>query len=330
LYSALGAYSDAFGFDQAMVRALMWFRELDRGVRAEAETVADTCRMYAKDRRQQRGAATETDYQRAFERAVYGGGGKGGKKHEANAIGAVQLSKLRSRHLIAWRDGLIAGGMTKATANRMRNRLNAALNFAVRERYVSADVAQEWKSVQAFKGADGRRDLYLDLDQRRALLAAATGGVRDLIEAVALTGARAGELRSARVAAFDTRTASITLTGKTGSRTIPLAPAAAALFTRLSKDKLPQAYLLTRDDGKQWAHSDWDQLVRDAAAAANLPERVCLYSLRHSWITAALTDGMSALTVAKLVGTSLAMIDRNYGHLAQGSARERLAKVAFT
>jgi len=34
-----------------------------------------------------------------------------------------------------------------------------------------------------------------------------------------------------------------------------------------------------------------------------------------------------ALEVAKMVGTSLAMIERHYGHLVQTTARERLAKV---
>ncbi len=330
LYKALGEHSDAFGFDHAIAAALAWFRETDQGVRAEAETVAAVCRLYVKDRAKQKGVGTEKDYQRAFERSVYGGGGKEGNKHEPNAIGAVQLAKFRSRHLNTWREGLIAGGMTKATANRMRTRLIAALNFAVREKYVSADVAQEWRSVQAFKGASKRRDLYLDLEQRRALLKAATGALRDLIEAVTLVGCRAGEIVGARRSAFDARTKSITLTGKTGTRTIPLAPTAVTLFERLAKGKLPGAFLLTRDDGRHWSHSDWDELVRDAAKAAELPAGTCLYTLRHSWITAALTDGISPLEVARLVGTSLAMIDKNYGHLAQTSAREHLARVKFS
>jgi integrase len=327
---ALGEHTDSFGFDQAMAAALAWFKELDRGVRAEAETVADICRLYVEDRRKQKGAATEKDYQRAFERSVYGGGGKKGDKHETNAIGSVPLAKFRSRHLEAWRDGLVEGGMTRATANRMRTRLIAALNFAVHQKYISADVAQEWRSVKAFKGASKRRDLYLDLKQRRAMLKAATGAIRDLIEAAMLTGARAGELVSARRSAFDARTKSITLTGKTGTRIIPLSPTAVTLFERLAKDKLPAAFLLTRDDGRHWAHSDWDELVRDAASKAELPPGTCLYTLRHSWITAALTDRISPLEVARLVGTSLAMIDRNYGHLANASARDHLARVKFS
>ena len=119
----------------------------------------------------------------------------------------------------------------------------------------------------------------------------------------------------------------MTFIGKTGSRTVPLGPQAVALFTRLAKSKFPGARLLVRDDGKPWAHSDWDQLVREAATKAKLPTGICLYVLRHSFITQALQDGMPTLDVARLVGTSLAMIDKHYGHLALSSARERLAKV---
>jgi len=74
----------------------------------------------------------------------------------------------------------------------------------------------------------------------------------------------------------------MTFRGKTGARTVPLSAPALALFKRLSGSKLPAARLLVRDDGKPWAHSDWDQLVREAAAEAELPAGTCLYTLRHS------------------------------------------------
>ena len=108
---------------------------------------------------------------------------------------------------------------------------------------------------------------------------------------------------------------------------MPLSPASLEHFFRLARDKLPAAYLLTRDDGRPWAHSDWDELVKDAATRAELPEGTCLYTLRHSFTTQTLVDGMSTLEVSKLVGTSLSMIEKHYGHLVNDTARERLAKV---
>ncbi len=197
----------------------------------------------------------------------------------------------------------------------------------MRKRRVSLAAAQEWAEVQPLKGAGKRRTVFLDVTQRRALLGNSSGAFRDLLEADMHTGCRAGELTSARRSSFDARTKSLSVTGKTGSRTIPLTSAAVEFFSRVTRDKLPTAYLLTRDDGKPWAHSDWDELVREAARAAQLPAGTCLYTLRHSFITQALLDGMSTLEVSRIVGTSLAMIEKHYGHLVESTARERLAKV---
>jgi integrase len=199
--------------------------------------------------------------------------------------------------------------------------------------------------VKQHKKADKRRETFLDLAQRRALLATATGAVRDLIEAMMVTGARPGELASALRSAFDVRTRTLKLSGKTGDRSVSLSPAAVTLFERLAKDKLPLAPLLTRDDGKAWTRAEWTELVRAAADATvmrdaqgepikdskgkpvKLPAGVSLYVLRHSWITQAITDGMTILEVAKLTGTSLKMIDEHYGHLVQSASVERLARV---
>src|SRR5262249_16856086 len=160
-------------------------------------------------------------------------------------------------------------GLSKASANRTLTALKAALNLAVRQRHASPALARECADVAPLKGAAKRRDLFLDVAQRRSLLANCSGALRDLLEAAMHTGCRAGEMTKARRSAFDARTKSLSVSGKTGSRTIPLAPAAVEIFTRLSRDKLPSAYLLTRDDGKAWAHSDWDELVRAAAKAAS-------------------------------------------------------------
>ena len=119
----------------------------------------------------------------------------------------------------------------------------------------------------------------------------------------------------------------ITLMGKVGTRSIPLPAPALKLFTSLAKAKLPGARLFMRDDGRPWAHSDWDELVREAAQLAGLPEGVCLYTLRHSFITQAITDGLTTLDVARLCGTSVGMIEKHYGHLVASAARERLQKV---
>lgn len=323
-YNALGALSDTFDFDAACKAAHAWFANLDAGVSTtERPTVEDACRAYVEDRRREKGERCAADAEWRFKNAVYD-----------TKLGRTELTKLRTHALKEWREAL---KLTPSGANRMTTTLRAALNLAIENRQVAATAAQEWRAVKQHKNADKRREIFLDLAQRRALLAAASGAVRDLIEAVIVTGARPGELAGALRNAFDARTRTLKLTGKTGTRTVPLSPAALALFERCAKSKLPGAPLLARDDGKPWTRAEWTELVRTAAGAAKvqgvpadrakLPAGVCLYTLRHSFITQAISDGMPALDVARLTGTSLQMIDKHYGHLVQSASAERLAKV---
>ncbi len=314
VYKSLGLVGETNDYEAARAAALKWRESRDAGVEDDKITVADACREYVKDRRIAKGEACAHDADRRFERTVY-----------STPFGATPLAKLRTPRIAQWREDLKLG---KASANRTLISVKAALNRAVTHRRVHPAAAREWGDVKAYKGAGRRRDLFLDLGQRRRLVeAAGEGALRDLLQAAALTGARAGELTHAKRSQLDTRTGMMTFSGKTGPRTVPLAPAALALFKRHAKSKLPEALLFTRDDGKRWGHGDWDQLVRAAAEKAKLPKGVCLYTLRHSFVTAAITDGMNTLDVARFVGTSLMMIEKHYGHLVAGAARDRLAEV---
>jgi len=45
---------------------------------------------------------------------------------------------------------------------------------------------------------------------------------------------------------------------------------------------------------------------------ADLPYSVCLYDIRHLWITTMLNQGIEMSTIAYLAGTSVRMIMKNY------------------
>lgn len=297
-------------------------------------TVADACRDYVAGLTKDGRKAAADDAARRFERCLYG-----------DKLGKVRLKDLHQDHIEAWRDRVEKGDLpplaakrgrpptakplAKASVNRMRTVLVAALNYAVARRKASPDVAFEWASVKPLQDASRRRGLYLEIEQRRALLEAAQEAVRDLIECVALTGCRPGDPALCLRSDYDGRTGSVRFRSKGHDRTIPLSPAATALFDRLAKGKLPKAHLFTQDGQKAWTADAWSEPVRDAAARAGLPAGVTLYTLRHCWITDAIVGGMDLLTVAKLAGTSLAMIEKHYGHLVQGAARDKLAQVQF-
>jgi len=279
----------------------------------EVYSVESACKDYVEDRRSERNQACAHDAQKRFERTVYG-----------TAFGRMPIERLSSLDIKKWR---YQTGLSKSSQNRTMTALRAALNLALQNRRVATERRIEWASVRQHPGASRRRSLFLDLEQRRLLLRQASGAVGDLMAGMVLTGARPGDLTGARCSQYDARTRSVTFSSKNAVRTVPLSNAAVSLFDRLARHKRPSDLLFTRDDGKPWAHSDWDELVRAAAEQAGLPAGVCLYTLRHSFITQALMDGMTTLDVARISGTSLAMIERHYGHLVMHAARERLEQV---
>ena len=54
-----------------------------------------------------------------------------------------------------------------------------------------------------------------------------------------------------------------------------------------------------------------------------------LTTLRHSVITDLIRDGLPALTVAQISGTSIAMIEHHYGHLVRDDAERALGRLAL-
>jgi site-specific recombinase XerD len=62
---------------------------------------------------------------------------------------------------------------------------------------------------------------------------------------------------------------------------------------------------------------------------ARLPEAATAFTLRHSVISDLVHDGLDLLTVAQISGSSVAVIERHYGHLRSAVAATALAKLAL-
>lgn len=326
VYQTLGAVTAENDYENAKREAKRWRRTVDAGVQTDRlVTVADVCRDYTAALATEGRARASTDARKRFDRIVYD-----------DVIGKLRADKLTQRHLEAWMARMEAGKMTgrkqgipsRATFNRNLTTLKAALNRAVSRREVPHERAIEWGAIKPHKGADARRERYLDKAQRRALLDAMDSYLRDLAECVALTGCRPGDPAAMLRKDWDGRNGLATFRTKTGVRAIPVSPAARALFERLAKSKLPGARMFT-NDGVDWTPQAWAPLVKAAAAKAELPLDIVLYTLRHSWITDAIVGGMDPVTVARLTGTSLEMISKHYGHLAQDAARQKLSQINF-
>ena len=336
---ALGRHED----HRAAIRAAKdWITSIEQGVVDHTATVADACRAYLDNIAREKGHLAARDARGRLHRRVLGRTFKT-RQIEANTLARVQLARLRPDHIEKWRDELIPEGLTgealrkaKASANREMAALIAALNHAFKRRMVASDLA--WNAIGKFgdvQARDHRR--YVTVEERKALLASAAevgaGSIKPLLEGLVLTGARPIELARATVSDYDVTRGTLSLRSYKGKsreprvREVPLRVLGAEpLIKRLCKDKLPAAYLFTRDDGNPWTHSDWDHLVRDARDRAELGG-VTAYDLRHTFITESLTSGVDPLTVARIAGTSMEMISTTYGKLIEDHAARAFAKV---
>jgi site-specific recombinase XerD len=87
--------------------------------------------------------------------------------------------------------------------------------------------------------------------------------------------------------------------------------------------------LLARSESTAWNKDAWKGPIKDAVRRAGLPIETTAYTLRHSVISDLVHGGLDLLTVAQISGTSVAMIEKHYGHLRSEVAASALSKLAL-
>lgn len=320
-------------FDAAKKAAEAWFEHKGRGGSSKPKTVREVCEDYVAHLRDENREKAAKDAEGRFERWVY----SDAKLAETPAL------KLTEAQIDGWRKALIktpaipqdkrkpaTKPRSPASVNRDMSTFRAALNLGLENRHFTSDAA--WvRKLKPIEGAGRRRRVYLDADQRRRLIEAAPPDVAAFIRALCLLPLRPGAMASLSVADFDKRLRTLVIgKDKEGEdRVISLPRVTADFLATQARDKLPAAPLLARADGKRWDKDAWKGPIRDAVGAAGLPANATAYSLRHSTITDLVRGGMPTLTVAQISGTSVAMIEKHYGHLVQEDAREGLAGLAL-
>lgn len=294
-------------------------------IRPSLETVADACKAYAESKPEAQGR---------FRRYIYN-----------DPIAKVKLDKLRRRHLKEWRARLEAtpsmvsrnkSGKTRtrkrapSTVNRDMAILRAALTKVLSPGSPNSEAAWQ-EALKSIPNADGRRTLYLDRSQRRSLVDAVDFEAEPFVRALCLLPFRPGALANLKCSDFDKRTAELTIgKDKNGKpRRIKVPDAAANLLSSQLIDKLPNAPLFMRANGRAWDKNSWKVPIAAAVVQAKLPAEATAYTLRHSTITDLVIGGLPLLTIAQISGTSAEMIERHYGHLVSASALKALSKLAL-
>jgi integrase len=156
------------------------------------------------------------------------------------------------------------------------------------------------------------------------MMAKASKPAMYLIDALRLTGCRPNEIRAVRIEHIAADYSCFVLRAhknarKTGKvRTVYLSSGAKRLLQTVIADRKEGFVFLDRH-GKQFTQNAIRCIFRRLREKLELgeDEPVNSYSFRHTWATNALIRGIPVATVAELMGNSVKMVEKHYGHLVK-------------
>jgi integrase len=238
-------------------------------------------------------------------------------------FGEKRLSELRSPAIAAWRMTIPAGHRFEAT-QALRQVLARAVDWGLLDvNPAKLGVENPQRRCTEKRPFDSWDELYALVDR----LGSRHG---PMVLFAAATGLRPGEWLALEHRDVD-REAQVVYVRRTfrngriktpktkaSLRAVPLQAVALAALDELQRPN-PECPLLfpSANGGYFDLHNFRNRIWRPAQKAAGITPLRRVYDLRHTFATFALRAGISTFDLSRYMGTSLAMIDRHYGHLAR-------------
>ncbi len=228
------------------------------------------------------------------------------------------------RKFVDWRR---EAGISPGTINGNIRALKGCLNWGVDNNYLSANPLQKVKKVA---GESPGRTRYLHDDEIAKLLKAAEGTVyHDIFFTFLKTGMRKKELVHLRWDDIDMKSRFIRIGGhrdENGAhntktyreRHVPMDDDLVAVIARQPR-KPGCPYVFPTKDGKPRSNNVYTNLKRLAAKAGL--EDVNVHTLRHTFASHLVMNGVDLTTVKELLGHSTIEMTMRYAHLANEHLR---------
>jgi integrase len=317
-------------FSQAQEKAREWFSEqATEGAKATAPmTVRQACKAYVDYAKAELSAKQASDTERRLEAHVL-----------SKSVADRAITELTKTQLEAWRNAMVRRDevdsdverRSKDSANRVVTMLKAALTRAFNDDANKIPSDKPWRTLKPFKKVGRSRMVALDAPQRQRLINSAAGAFRNLVIATLYTGSRPapGEIAQAHVQDFSAARGTISITGKTGERTVPLTDEAVKWFKSIAAGKDPDALLLPKDDGSAWGYNHQLRPMQEAAKRAKLPKGASMYTLRHTFATEHIMRGTDLKSLADIMGTSIRMLEEHYAHILASHKRKLVEAAGF-
>jgi integrase len=272
-------------------------------------------------------------------------------------FGHLKYKDLKIMHVQAWLDkmgrerGRSPGNRIRKWGHTMKrlavDNLQAAFSWGVQQGMITRNLINgpaRLSLVLRRKGASRGRDYVMQPGEHRKLVGVAKPYFADLLEFLHGTGCRPGEAYYATAKNYDRAQGAIVhrhdaeppdyvhkTARKTGKdRVIFLNPDLRAMVERLAL-KYPTGPLLRNRDGRPWTNSSVYLMLKRLRTKLGLTAgKMIAYSYRHTFATDWLLDGGSIKVLADLMGNSVAMIEKHYGHLDVDPGRMQQLLLGFT
>ena len=165
--------------------------------------------------------------------------------------------------------------------------------------------------------------------------AGAFRGLDDLLRVYHATGASTHELTAARVGDFQRQTRQLLLGNHKRSKTlkepvarrIALNDTALPIITRLCEGRPADDHIFARPSGRPWNRNILSHRFQAIRERTGIRDEITIYSFRHLWISEMLMAGVDVLLVARMAGTSVAMVERVYGHFRNQTYQDAQARL---
>lgn len=252
------------------------------------------------------------------------------------ACEGLYANAIAGNHLESFQDALRAAGHDPLYVKKHAASVRTMFNRGIKAGWLP-------QGFKPFIGVEGIRldpkpllesDLPTD-DEVKALLTHAKGDMGDIITVYHATGARIHELIEVRVGDYQPNARNLVLGRHKRSRTlsepiprtITLNADANSILARRCEGRPADAYIFPNRKGNPYTSVLLDDRFATVRKKAVVRPTITIYSFRHLWISEMLMAGVDVLLVARMAGTSVAMIERVYGHFRNQSYQEAQARL---
>jgi integrase len=223
------------------------------------------------------------------------------------------ITMLSAPDIVEYLNNLKASGLSNTSINIYGRAIRAICNWALVQGKIKRNL---FKNVRIPKAE--MRDKYLELDEIKRLLDAARSRplYRAFIRFLLATGARRGEFYNLRWSDINGDT--IKFAGKTGIRFFPMQTHILEILKEIKGLQHTEAiYVFSSRKGERFQEANRiGRIVRRYADKADLDKSYSTHTLRHTFCSHLVIQGISIYEVCKLAGHTNVRTTERYAHLS--------------